>query len=437
MAYSRSRDLRGLNIPDYQNSQLQNVKYETVLVPSTSQVAFGGYSIFDFKEKACLINDIVLQFQVTNLSAGTANPSYSVPRMIPCFNWFTRIEIVQNNQILETLYPQSNFLLHQMFLIDEERQKLNDGAGDYKSPYKCYLKTQNQSYWYLPLWTYFKTGHIPCLYPKDDLQIRLYMDTLSNNITVDSNTFTGTPSCSLTANLVVNVTRLGDDIHTYRLQSLNKGPEHYKFLEMRYGTTVIPANSNPAPAFNYVLNAVTGNVVFLLAIIRPTGNKGPGSTSTNIVIDPFQYIPVSNFSLLDSTSTNISGGQPVSLSLLKEYLSRKWTASSYYSDIRNVYVDSIINGPDYYKQYTGNNYFSTTGGRLQDSTSHAILYSFSDDPVGAANSGRSAGGHRFKGSEQLQVQFSSPLATAYNLEIYAYVEGALETTPVYIKKVTL
>ena len=53
MAYSRSRDLRGLNIPDYQNSQLQNVKYETVLVPSTSQVAFGGYSIFDFKEKAC------------------------------------------------------------------------------------------------------------------------------------------------------------------------------------------------------------------------------------------------------------------------------------------------------------------------------------------------------------------------------------------------
>ena len=66
-----------------------------------------------------------------------------------------------------------------------------------------------------------------------------------------------------------------------------------------------------------------------------------------------------------------------------------------------------------------------------------FIGSFSDDPVGAANSGRSAGGHRFKGSEQLQVQFSSPLATPYNLEIYAYVEGALETTPVYIKKVTL
>ena len=91
----------------------------------------------------------------------------------------------------------------------------------------------------------------------DDLQIRLYMDTLANNITVDSNLFTGVPTCNLTANLVVNVTRLGDDIHTFRLQSLNKGPEHYKYLEMRYDTTVIPANSNPAPAFNYVLNSVT------------------------------------------------------------------------------------------------------------------------------------------------------------------------------------
>ena len=147
------------------------------------------------------------------------------------------------------------------------------------------------------------------------------MDNLSNNIYTDTNLFTGVPTCNLTANLVVNVTRLGDDIHTFRLQSLNKGPEHYKYLEMRYGTTVIPANSNPAPAFNYVLNSVTGNVVFLLAIIRPAGNKGPGSTSTAQVIDPFQYIPVNNFSLLDSTSTNIYGGQPVSLSLLKEYLS--------------------------------------------------------------------------------------------------------------------
>jgi len=82
----------------------------------------------------------------------------------------------------------------------------------------------------------------------------------------------------------------------------------------------------------------------------------------------------------------------------------------------------------------------TTSQQLEDDYKiphHAILYSFSDDPVGAANSGKSAGGHRFKGSEQLQVQFSSSLTTPYNLEIYAYVEGALEITPSYVKKITM
>ena len=46
MAYSRTRDYRGLNIPEYQNSNVQNVKYETVIIPSTSQVAFGGLYYF-------------------------------------------------------------------------------------------------------------------------------------------------------------------------------------------------------------------------------------------------------------------------------------------------------------------------------------------------------------------------------------------------------
>jgi hypothetical protein len=63
MAFSRIRDSRGLNIPEYQHSSFaENVRHETVIIPSTSQVAFGSYSIFDFKEKACLLNDIVLQF---------------------------------------------------------------------------------------------------------------------------------------------------------------------------------------------------------------------------------------------------------------------------------------------------------------------------------------------------------------------------------------
>jgi len=444
MAFSRIRDSRGLNIPEYQHSSVaENIRHETVIIPSTSQVAFGAYSIFDFKEKACLLNDIVLQFQVNNLNilSNSTNVNTQSPRLTPCWNWFTRIEIVQNNQIIDTIYPQSNFLLHQCFLSNEDRQLVNDGAGDYADFSKLFMKTntsiQTESYftstsnqgeyWYLPLWTYFQSSHIPMLYPKDDLQVRLYMDTLANCLYWDasnSNNTGKTPSAGLTCNLLCNVTRLGQDVNLYRLQALNRSVEHYKFLELRYGTTTIQAG---VTSFNYVLNAITGNCAFFFAVIR----NGRSLNDTTKAGDPNQYEPYSSFSILDSTSTNITGGQPVPMSLVQQYLSRKWTASSYYSDIRNLYFDTQIWNTNYATQ------LAFTNGRNYQSTSYAIMYSFCDNPVDAANSGVSSGGHRFYGSEQLQIKFDSATSSALNVDIYAFVESAIEVSPVYIKKLTL
>ncbi len=167
--------------------------------------------------------------------------------------------------------------------------------------------------------------------------------------------------------------------------------------------------------------------------MRPSNSTGPGGT-----YDPFQYLPVLNFSLLDSTSTNISGGQPVPLSLVQGYLSRKWTASSYYSDVRNIDIDRTINRTSYWApNMTSNNYFSLTGGRIHATTSNAILYSFSNDPVSAATLGAANKGHRFAGSEQLQIQFTGPITVGYNLDIYAFCESCVEITPTYVKKVSL
>ena len=51
MAFSRIRNSRGLNIPEYQHSSFaENVRNETVIVPPTSSVAFGGFTTFDFRE---------------------------------------------------------------------------------------------------------------------------------------------------------------------------------------------------------------------------------------------------------------------------------------------------------------------------------------------------------------------------------------------------
>ncbi len=215
------------------------------------------------------------------------------------------------------------------------------------------------------------------------------------------------PTASITCNIIVNLTRLGQDLNLYRLQSLNKAPEHYKFLEMRYGTTSVPVNNNANPQFDYVLNSVTGNVVYFLAVIRPPANNNRLVAGGSY--QHFRYTPILNFSLLDSTSTNISGGQPIPLSLVQHYLSRKWTTSGYYEDIS----EDVI------------------------SKSNAIMYSFANDPSSAANYGVSSGSFRFQGSEQLQIQFASPITQGLTLDIYAFCEASLEITPTYVKKLTL
>ena len=119
------------------------------------------------------------------------------------------------------------------------------------------------------------------------------------------------------------------------------------------------------------------------------------------------------------------------MSLVQQYLSRKWTASSYYSDIRNMSQDTQIWNSTYATSLAYNQ------SRNYQSTSYAIMYSFCEDPVDAANSGVSIGGHRFYGSEQLQIKFDSATTSTLNVDIYAFVESAIEVSPVYIKKLTL
>ena len=73
--------------------------------------------------------------------------------------------------------------------------------------------------------------------------------------------------------------------------------------------------------------------------------------------------------------------------------------------------------------------FSTINGRSYQSTSNAIMYSFCENPIDAANSGVSSGGHRFYGSEQLQIRFDSATSSTLNLDIYELVNCKLRFNP--------
>ncbi len=99
---------QGLNIAHSQNVNLPQMKHESVIIPATSAPAWGSYFVIDFRERNCILHDLTLQFNVSALTGYTSTNSTS-PRYTPAFFWFTRIEIVQNNVVIDTIYPAQQF----------------------------------------------------------------------------------------------------------------------------------------------------------------------------------------------------------------------------------------------------------------------------------------------------------------------------------------
>jgi hypothetical protein len=291
----RTINHQGLNIPNSQHTSIPSgLKHETVIIPSTSQPSWGSYFVFDFKEKALTLHNIAIQF---NVSAITGLTGASGVRYTTAYNWFNRIEIVINNQVIDTIYPEQQFLMNNLFVTDEDRALVNFAAGSYSNTTQRSNLASATSDYYVNLWTLFNQCNPALLYPKDDIQLRVYMDTFSNNWTATTSG-TGTAASTINAaNLICTITRLSSDINHSKMLHLSKQIEHYKFSELRYG---VFASNSGSTSYNYVLNSIVGKVDYLIFIVRDSTSLDKESS--------IKFNRIKNFSILDSTSTNITGG---------------------------------------------------------------------------------------------------------------------------------
>jgi hypothetical protein len=380
---------QGLNIPASQHTSIPSgLKHETVIIPSTSQPAWGSYFVFDFKEKALSLHNIAIQFNVSQLTGMTGGTSL---RYTTAFSWFSRIEIVINNQVIDTIYPHQQFLLNNLFNNDEKRLLINKASGDYADRTKRQTLAGTISDYYVNLWTLFNQTHISLLYPKDDVQLRVYMDTLANNAICTGTATTDPISTIRSANLICSITRFSGEVNNSKLLHLSKQIEHYKFSELRFGTYASSAGSS---SYTYVLNSIVGKVDYILFTVQ----------NSNITADgDLQFNAIDKFSILDSTSTNITGGQAILSSYALSLLPKDWVQSSFYTE-------TIAN---------------------------AYMYSFSADPSSVARHGTSFNHHQFQGNEQLQIQFATAPTASFVVNIYAHIQGAIEVGPTYVKKLTL
>ena len=226
------------------------------------------------------------------------------------------------------------------------------------------------------------------------------MDTLANNAVTGTATLTASPISTINScNLIAKVTRLQSSDLSHRLKSIQSRAEHYKFNELRFGTFVI--NSGVTQT-SIVLTPLTGHCNYLFFTVRPTASvTGEGY---------YNYTAITNFAILDGTSTNIVGGQAIPSAMALLYLGRDWSKSSYLSETA---LSTTNNGANVY------------------------LWSFSASCVETAESGVDINTYRFTGNEQLQITFTGSLAAGVTVDVYAHMASLVEVSHNAVKKISL
>ena len=391
----RVKSTSGLNVPVNQFVNIEHMKHETIVIPATSKCDWGAQFYLDIKEKNCLIHNLILKFNVSAISGLTAGSAHYTPAWF----WFNRIELLVNNIVIDTVYGNQQFILNQLFNVDEKRKFMNVSAGDYASVSQRVALASTVNDYYVPLWTFFKQTHQCAITAKDDIQLRVYMDSANNNVVMSSGA-TGVPvsvinSCSILA----NISKLGSYGVNKRYKELTQSPQHTQFNELRLGTFNISAGTANS---SIVLSSIVGPCSFIYFTVRNVGSiTGDGY---------YNYQPIKDFAILDSGSTNIVGGQAIPSDEALLLLNRDWTRSSYTTEIAR----SSINNNAY-----------------------IYMYSFGASPSETMHTGKIYNSYHFIGSEQLQISFPSTLSNSVQIDVYAQCDAAVEITATYVKKISV
>lgn len=367
-----------------------SVRHEILNVPSSSVPVFGSYFTIDIRDINIILHNITLQFVLGAVLGSVGMTGYFNPSVF----FIDHVDIVQGGNIIQTVYAPEQFIMNQVLEFDEDRIAINNAGGNYSSvAQRTTLSSQtttNTSY--VNLKTYFDQVKMDLLTPSANVQLRVYMDTLQNNFTVTSGTLT---SCPINAcNAICRITRLKPESSQQRLGDMTLRNHHHIFHDLHYSTFTIPSGSLSSTT---ILSGVTGNVSALFFVVRASTAKE----------QKWVFKQIQSFALLNSSATNIVGGQPVASSLCANILNRDWCKSSYNTE---------------------------TSYGTNDQSANFYCWAFSADIVSALTTGQALGSYKFTGQEQLQINLQSTLTGPCQVDVYSKVQSILEVTPYSVKK---
>ena len=100
----------GLNLNESQTEGAPSgLKHEIIIVPSTNTPSYGSMFIVDLREQMVILHNITLQFNLSSLGGYTN--SGSSPNFTPAYWLFSRIEILQSGNVIDTIYPTEQFAI--------------------------------------------------------------------------------------------------------------------------------------------------------------------------------------------------------------------------------------------------------------------------------------------------------------------------------------
>jgi hypothetical protein len=397
----QARDKKlGLNLSAKQAVAVpNNLRSEYIIIPSVSLAQFGSYFIFDVKERNTIVSDIIIGFNVNAIS-GLTGTNAGFPHFVPATFWIQKCELVMNNVTIDTLYPIQEFISQQFLFSDEDRVLINNMQGSYASTTQRNSLATATSNYYIKLRSLFNECHLPLLSDSHNLQIRVYMEQLSNIVMTTG--LTGTASSSInSANVILKLMKLPAEIATNRYNAMIKSPEHSIFHNVRYS----PFNVNSGVSqTTLVLTPFVGNIICLFFVVRNT-NALTGNGA-------FAFTAIKDFAILDSTSANCVGGQPIPSALALQYLNSFNCKSSYSAET------SIG---------------ANLAGTVTNTNANVYCWSFSSNLSEALQHGLLLGHRKFLGNEQLQISFTGSLGANVQIDVFAYCQSTLEQGANYVK----
>ena len=360
--------------------------FETVknLTSQTASVAPGVYADFVINPTDIgLLRQVWLQVNLGAISGVTGGTGASFVDG----NWLLqRFEVYIGSTVLDTVFPEANWVRDLLTYSNEEKARLNRAGGTNTLAARQTAAASAQTL-YLRLRSFWDVGRGFLVRKLSaPIRIRVYFDTAQNVTQLNSGT--GTPTFSINS---VSLYILGRDWHSQNtLANAVANAKKVKAITSRYlSPWQMLKQSLISGSTNYSINltSFTGAVSHLYFMVRYASSVAGAYTNT-----PDSTLALSQYALTLSSGQIIPGGSAIPSSLDELVVSKAY----FPGDGTNLSIGLGTAAP-----------------------ANVYVLSFSSAPVDSETEGRQKGFWPMDGTQILQISFASSLASNAVVDVIA------------------